>query len=194
MSASVLSRPLPRSWGWSIAVIAAFAVLSTALNLPKLHVYLKYWGAASPRIAMPYQAFGTEMDEQALRAKLAPLGLRCEAETQGAKLGERVCWASLDEADGAPAMSLACFFRNGHLAHVVIDVPWWGHHAMVRRLLATLGAPTALDGQAMQPPLMHWRVAHGTVSINRAPGWDPLAWSVVMWNAQPLRGPARSGS
>lgn len=184
---SLTRRPLPRSWTCSVLAIALVGALVFIANLPRLHVYLKHWGAASPRVAMPYSALSPDMDEKALRAALPSLPLRCISEDKSRNgLGDRVCYASLDAADEAPALTAAFFFDGGRLARGVVHVPWWGHHAAARALVAKLGMPEAIQDQRLKGArLVQWRVANGIVVINRDPGWDPLGWSAVFWMPRP---------
>ena len=180
-------RPLPRSWTWAVLATGLIAGLVVVANLPRMHVYLKHWGTASPRVAMPYAALSPDMDEKALRAALPSLPLRCISEDRARNgLGDRVCWASLDAADGAPALTAAFFFDGGRLAQGVVHVPWWGHHAAARALVAKLGVPEAIqDRRVKGARLVQWGVANGLVGINRDPGWDPLGWSAVFWMPRP---------
>jgi len=195
---SVLSfgrQPLPRSWTFAVLVVVVLSALIFVANLPRMHVYLKHWGSASPRVAMPYAALSPDMDEKALRAVMPSLPLRCMSEDKARNgLGDRVCYASLDAADGAPALTAAFFFDGGRLAQGVVQVPWWGHHAAARALVAKLGMPEAIQDQRVKGArLIQWGVANGIVVINRDPGWDPLGWSAVFWMPRPpgSRPPAR---
>jgi hypothetical protein len=185
MSRSILSRPLPRSWSIFIAAIVIFGAASVFRNTPSLYVYLKHWGATSSRVSVPYADFTADMDERALHANLSPLPVRCIDESfQANGLGERVCYAAIDEADGAPALTFAAFFHHGKLARALVHVPWWGHHAMVRSLVARFGPPVVIESSNPEARLVHWRLQRGTVTINRDPGWDPLTWSTVLWLAE----------
>lgn len=177
---------LPRSWNYAVAGAVAVAAVVTATNLPRLHVYLKYWGTQSPRIDMPYKALSRDMDEKALRATMSTLPLNCIAEDKARNgLGDRVCYSALNAADGAPALTAAFFFDDGRLAHAIVQVPWWGHHAAVRSLVARLGMPDAIQDQPVRGNrLVQWRVPDGLVEFNRDPGWDPLGWSAVYWTAE----------
>lgn len=192
---SSVRRPLPRSWSYAVLAVTMATALVFIANVPRMHVYLKHWGAASPRIAMPYAALSQDMDEKALRAAMPSLPLRCISEDKARNgLGDRVCYASLDAADEAPALTAAFFFDGGRLAQGVVHVPWWGHQAAARALVAKLGRPEAIQDQRVKGVrLIQWGVANGIVVINRDPGWDPLGWSAVFWMPRPpgSRPPAR---
>ena len=188
MSALSFGRqPLPRSWTFVVLGVVVLAAWVFVANLPRMHVYLKHWGSASPRVAMPYAALSPEMDEKALRAAMPSLPLRCISEDKARNgLGDRVCYASLDAADEAPALTAAFFFDGGRLSQGVVHVPWWGHPAAARALVAKLGVPEAIQDQHVKGArLIQWRVANGIVVINRDPGWDPLGWSAVFWMPRP---------
>jgi len=187
MNASSFARlALPRSWSFAIGGAVAIAASVTFANLPRLHVYLKYWGAQSPRIHMPYESLSGDMDEKALRAAVPGVVLNCIAEDKARNgLGDRVCYSSLHAADDAPALTVAFFFDSGRLAHSVVQVPWWTHHAAARSLVARLGMPEAIQDRPVRGSrLVQWRVAGGLVEFNRDPGWDPLGWSAVYWKAE----------
>lgn len=182
-------RPLPRSWSWALGGLVAAAVLVGVRHLPQSHVYLKSWGASSPRIQMPWAALSTAMDERALLAAL-PMPVRCIDDAKASNgLGDRVCYASVDAVDGAPALTVAFFLDAGRLAQATVQLPWWGHHAMARQLVQRLGAPVAIQDEPVKGSrLVQWRLPNGSVNLNRDPGWDPLAWSAVLWTphrAQP---------
>lgn len=182
---AVASRALPKSWTFTVLGVAALAATVCVANLPRMHVYMKHWGASSPRIASPFTRLSGDMDEKALRAALPELSLRCMAEDKARNgLGDRTCFASVDAVDGAPALTAAFFLDSGRLVHAVVQVPWWGHHAAARALVARFGMPEAAnDGPVRGVRLMQWRLASGLVEINRDPGWDPLGWSAMYWMA-----------
>jgi hypothetical protein len=192
-TSALASRALPRSWTFTVLGVIAIGAASLVVNLPRIHVYLKYWGAASPRIANPFAALSGDMDEKALRAALPELSLRCIAEAKAVNgLGDRVCYSSVDRIDGAPALTVAFFLDSGRLAHAVVQVPWWGHHAAARSLVTRFGMPEAIqDTPVRGSRLVQWRLASGLVEINRDPGWDPLGWSALYWKAER---PARSAA
>lgn len=182
---SLGSQALPRSWTFTVLAVVVLAAVVVIANLPRMHVYLKHWGASSPRIASPFTGLSGDMDEKALRAALPDLSLRCMAEDKARNgLGDRACFASVDAVDGAPALTAAFFLDSGRLVHAVVHVPWWGHHAAARSLVSRFGMPEAADSEPVRGVrLMQWRLASGLVEINRDPGWDPLGWSAMYWMA-----------
>ncbi|MES2999173.1 MAG: hypothetical protein V4787_00655 [Pseudomonadota bacterium] len=180
-------RSLPRSWNIAVALLVAVFAALVFTHAGVSHVYLKYFGAKSPRIAVDYAGLSNDMDEKAALAHFAPLALRCMDEPKEInRLGDRVCHAALDAADEVPALTLALFFDSGKLAHATIHVPWWAHHRLAKTLVEKLGAPEALNlAPVAGNRLIQWRVKGGVVVFNRDPGWDPLDWSAVYWQPQP---------
>jgi hypothetical protein len=69
-------RALPRSWNIAVAVLVAAVAALVFTHAGVLHVYLKYFGAKSPRIAVDYAGLSGGMDEKAALAYFAPLALR----------------------------------------------------------------------------------------------------------------------
>jgi hypothetical protein len=182
---SMFRRQLPKSWSWALLGVTGFGAIVALGSVPRMHVYLKYWGGPSPSIAMPWQALSADMDEKALLAA-APLPLKCIEQSKASNgLGGRVCYGSLDAVDGAPALGVAFFLDEGRLAHAVVQVPWWAHHRAARQAIARLGMPEAIqDRPAKGNRLMQWRLANGLVEINRDPGWNPLQWGAIYWKAE----------
>ncbi|MBK0394744.1 hypothetical protein [Ramlibacter algicola] len=183
-------QPLPRSWSWALGGLAVVAAVVVIRHLPQSHVYLKSWGARSPRIEMPWDVLSTAMDERALKAAM-PMPLRCIDEAKESNgLGDRVCYTPVDAVDGVAALTVAFFLDEGRLAQATVQLPWWAHHAMAGQLARRLGAPVAIQDKPVRGVrLLQWRLPNGSININRDPGWDPLAWSAVLWTplqARPL--------
>jgi hypothetical protein len=151
-----------------------------AYNHERLHVYQAYFRDKSPEIRMRYELLSPDMDEAAVRRHFPDVPLRCEAEPSS--LGDRVCYASVEMADGVPALGVALFFEQGRLRRSLIQVPWW-RHLLQKQRLETVHGPA--PRQSGQPVLMAWPMPRGLLVFNRdrVSRWNPLAWSVVMWHA-----------
>lgn len=173
---------LTRSWVWFLRGFAVLGILVALRHLPASHVYVTAWTGNSPALAMPWSRFSAAMGERELQA-MVPLPLRCISEDKAANgLGDRVCYAPVSAVDGVSALTVAFFFDAGALRQAVVHVPWWSHHAMARTLAQGLGAPAVIQERGGSGGrLVQWRLANGSVNFNRDPGWDPLAWSAVMW-------------
>ncbi len=158
-----------------------------------LPVYGAHFGADLPSATMRYAQLSGAMDELALRRHFATVPLRCGPRPASpgspntpSTSTDRVCNGALREADGVAALALTAHFGNGRLREVTMAVPWWAHHASVRRLVQTLGAPATLEKDPTQPGMVRsigWSLPAGSVAQNRDPGWDPLRWSLVAWRA-----------
>ncbi|MDP3702664.1 MAG: hypothetical protein Q8R72_17325 [Hylemonella sp.] len=172
---------------WWLKYILGFLVvlvaILVALNFSRLHMYQTYFGQASPEVAMRYELLSPSMDEAAVRRHFEGMALNCVAENTG--MGDRVCYAAVDMADGVPALGVALFFRKGRLNQSVVQVPWWRHLRQKQRLLALHGEPQ-LQQQPGETPLLAWRMPHGLLVFNqdRISDLNPLSWSVVMWHAR----------
>lgn len=169
---------------WWLKHVLLIALLAgaglAAYNYDRLHVYQTYFREKSPEIRMRYELLSPDMDEAAVQRHFPGVPLRCEGEPS--KLGERVCHAWVEMADGVPALGVALFFEQGRLRRSLIQVPWWRHLLQKQRLETDYGPP---ERQSGQPVLMAWRMPHGLLVFNRdrVSSWNPLAWSVLMWHA-----------
>lgn len=149
----------------------------------RLHVYEYYLREKLPRISTDFAALSADMDEAALRKHYASVPLRCVA--QGPiddSLGERVCYESIERADGDAALALAAFFHNGKLVRVMVQTPWWVHASWIQRLTTQYGsAVRAVGGSTMGAPSLRWTMPNGHVEINRDRSWNLLKWNVILW-------------
>ena len=96
-------------------------------------------------------------------------------------LGERVCYAQIDKADGDAALMLATFFNQGKLVRAMVQVPWWVHGAWLQRFNAQLGQPQPVGEE------LRWKMPNGQVEFSRSRSWNPLEWNVILWTAQNSR-------
>jgi hypothetical protein len=178
----VLNRPLPRPVTIPLLLVSAYAVLMMLINFPSLHVYQKYFGETLPRTSVPWQALSSAMDEPALRAQFAGLPLRCLADAS--HLGDRVCYAAVQEVDGHPALTLALFLRKGRLTLATVHVPWWAHGRAADALALRLGASRPASGGPLTA-LRRWTVPGGVVDMNERRSFNLLGWSAIVWTPRP---------
>ncbi|MGC3988019.1 MAG: hypothetical protein QM777_26680 [Pseudorhodoferax sp.] len=178
-------EPRPRRSG--ALLLAALLVLAGLLwaGRAELPAQLARWTGAGARaeLALDYARLAPALDTAALARQLGGLTLPCQAQGDAS-----VCEAALARANGIPAAALRARFQNGHLQSLDLLLPWWEHHRAVGMLTERLGAPggseaLADDGQPLAA--LRWRVPAGTVQIARAPGWNPLRWATVRWDAAP---------
>jgi hypothetical protein len=163
--------------------VMALMVLLIFFNQDRMDVYGTYLRQKSPEITTHLTELSTEMDEAMIRQHFKDVPLRCVAQGAGSDgLGDRVCYASIDKADGDAALTLAVFFRKGRLAHAIIQIPWWVHTTWVRRLTSQFGSSQhagriSLLGGTMQ----RWQMPNGFVEFNGSRSFNPLEWNVVFW-------------
>lgn len=166
----------------AIGLFAAFIVL----NYDRLHVYGTYIRETSPEIATRLTELSVEMNEAAIRRHFAGVGLRCLAPSPGSEnLGDRLCYAAIDAADGDAALTLAVSFRRGKLTHAFVQVPWWVHESWMNRLEARYGQPR--HAGLVSPfggPVLRWSMPNGFVEFNRDRSLNPLAWNMIFWTGE----------
>lgn len=174
------------AWGKLLILLAlAIVVVVAGVNLERLRMYQTYFSQTSPSVTMRYEQLSGSMDEAAVRAHFAGITLTCMPEPPAPQaLGDRVCFAATDLVDGVPALGMAAFFQRGQLRHTLVQVPWWRHLRQKTRLQATYGLPRLLATPG-EPVLQTWKLSGGLLVFNeqRTRNLDPLAWSIVMWNA-----------
>lgn len=167
---------------WILAGLLAIALVLVLVNFSRLHMYRTYFGERSPEVSMRYELLAAAMDEAAVRRHFEGIALNCVPEGSG--LGDRVCYASVERADGVPALGVALFFRKGRLQHSVVQVPAWRHLLQKQRLIAAYGPPRMREDPG-EAPLLTWQLPKGLLVYNRdrISNLNPLAWGVVMWSA-----------
>lgn len=177
-------EPRPRRSG--ALLLAAVLLLAGLLwaGRAELPEHLARWyGDGRARIALDYTRLSAELGPAALARLAGGVPLPC----QDLADGRRVCEAALTEANGLPSARLRASWQQAQLQTTEVTVPWWAHHAAVRMLTLRLGPPVradaALPGDAQSGIL--WALPHGSLVIDRAPGWNPLQWSTVQWRASP---------
>lgn len=166
-----------------LVIVLLMAATLAAANYERLHVYQRYFLETSPSVTMRYEQLSGSMDEAAVRRHFEGTSLNCAPE--GGGLGDRVCYAHVDEVDGMPALSMALFFNKGRLGHALIQTPWWHHLRQKQRLLAKWGQPHAHQ-QSEDVPLLAWNLPNGQVVYNseRVSNLNPMAWGILMWTAR----------
>ena len=174
---NVMNRPLPRSVTIPLLVLLAYAVLMGLINFPVLHVYQKHFRETLPKTSVPWQSLSPALDEPALRALFPGLPLRCMAD--GGTMGDRVCFAAVEEVDGYPALTIALFLRKGRLTLATVHVPWWGH-GRAAEALARLGPSEPASG-GTSTRLRRYIVANGVVDMNERRSFNLLSWSAIVW-------------
>jgi hypothetical protein len=192
-----MSRPQNRplmlrlgAWGYLglallLGVVAEVWVHSGATAEPDaaddISLYTQHVTQGQGAVSMRYAQLSAQMDEAALQAHFVGLGLVCQpAQAQSAK---QECLAAPEQVDGVSALQLRLVLVDGGLTQATVLVPWWSHHAALRVLLRDLGAAQALSPEDDPHPSIAWRVPGGEVRLNRAPGFDPLRASSIVWRA-----------
>lgn len=166
----------------AVVLLAIYVFLSQ----DRLAVYGRYIRNTSPEISTNFSALKPSMDETAVRQHFDGVPLTCDGQSPGSNsLGERVCYAAIDKADGHAALTLAAFFNKGKLVRAFIQVPWWAHNSWLQSLMAQWGQPQQAGiVSKFGGPVLRWRMPNGYVECNRDRGFNPLSWSVVIWTAQ----------
>jgi hypothetical protein len=172
------SRRAPLAAGLALAALAALLWTGRA-ELPE-HL-TRWFGDGRARIAIDYSRLSAELDAASLARLAGGVPLPC----QDLAGGQRVCEAALTEANGLPAAHLRASWQQARLQTTEVRMPWWAHHDAVRMLTTRLGPPVradaALPGSAQ--PGIFWALPHGSLRIDRAPGWNPWHWSALQWRA-----------
>ena len=169
-----------------IAALAALALL-VFTHRDRMDVYGTYIRQTSPSVEIRLADLSVAMDEAAVRKHFDGVPLQCVAQASGPDiLGERVCYAQIDRADGQAALMLATFFNQGHLVRAVVQVPWWVHGVWIQRFTAQWGQPVQAGRVSLLGgPILRWKVANGQVEFNRDRSFNPLDWNVIVWTGRP---------
>jgi hypothetical protein len=165
----------------AIALLVGFAALLW-LHRDALPLYGAHLTGNLPAVTLRPNQLANNMDEAALRRHFGSLSWTCTSEPRNA--AARNCVAAVSSTDDVAALSLTARLANGRLQSAELLLPWWAHHTMLRKLVATLGAPAHVDRQAPVPAVRRqvgWRVDGGMVLLDRDPGWDPLRPSALTW-------------
>jgi hypothetical protein len=178
-----LNRPLPRWSLWLLGLLAVAIALIVLPHLGSLHVYEKHFRGNAPQVRLRFDELSTAMDEPAVKAHFQDqLSLTCIPETQ-VPLGNRVCYSALRRANGAPALTMALFLRDGRLRHGVLHVPWWAHGAVQANFTRDHGRPQPAGVDETGTPLLRWNLPNGRLEMNKSRYFGPLNHSTVLWTA-----------
>lgn len=170
-----MNQELPKWLQVTLVSVLVALGLMMFLQRDRLHVYSRYMREKSPEITMRFAELSHDMDEAAVRKHYEGVGLQCASE--GGSLGDRVCYASIDRADGMAAMTLATFFVKGKLVRALVQMPWWSHGTWQKALKAQYGLYQHAG------PVLRWTIPNGSLEANRNRGINPLSPSVLMWMA-----------
>jgi len=134
-------------------------------------------------VRLPIAALSGDMREKEVRGMLAQVPLQCDPlGPEDKELGDRACSADIRSLNGVGALRLAFFFREGTLAQLKVDIPWWLHRKQARALLKEFGAPTAVQQLPVAGErLVGWEMQRGNLFYNRDADPNPLWWNTVYW-------------
>jgi hypothetical protein len=178
-----MNNSLPKWIQIVMALLVTTVALLVFLNHDRMHVYGTYLREKSPEITTRLLDLSTEMDEPQLKKHFEAVSLTCVDQTPESNgLGDRVCYSAIDKADGDAALTLAAFLRQGKLAHVIVQVPWWVHKSRITRLTAQFGQPSRAGLVArFGGPVLRWTLPSGHIDVNRDRSFNVLNWNVILW-------------
>jgi hypothetical protein len=181
-----MDQEIPTWLKVTIFSVLAIAGLVVFFNYDGVLAYGTYIREKSPDVNLNMTGFSVDMDESKVRKHFEGVRLICVPERRS-DLGDRVCYAVIDKADGDPALTLVAFLKAGKLAHVLVQVPWWVHKTWIDRLALRFGSPgTSGETAAHDNISLKWKMPNGFVEVNRERRLNPLAWNIVMWTGQTL--------
>ncbi|TVT47423.1 MAG: hypothetical protein FHP94_15180 [Denitromonas halophila] len=159
--------------------ISVFLLLNKNLFLDNV----ASWRRGTASFSLDLNTLSGRLTEAGVLRRFPELELRCQsAPADIQNLGDRVCYNYAKRFDGYGAHFVAFFLRDGKLASMKVDVPWWWHAGMEKRLIERYGRPT---GRQILPTgdqrLEGWQLAQGSVFYNRDPDLNPLQWNTVYW-------------
>jgi hypothetical protein len=181
-----MSQALPK-WVKVLGLtIIVLILLMVVFNQDQMDVYGTYLRQKSPEITTRLAQLSGEMDEAMVQQHFTGVPLRCMAQGPGNdSLGDRVCYASIDKADGDVALILAVFFRKERLVHLIVQMPWWVSDTWVRRFNAQFGMPQhAGRVSRWGGPVLRWPMPNGYVETNSDRSFNPLELNVVIWTGK----------
>jgi len=173
-------------------IVAALVVLGIVLwiNADLLYVYRTYYLQKSPSISLRYTDLSADMGESEIRKHFEGVGLHCINESKASNgLGDRVCYGSIERADGLPALTLATFSNKGRLHHVLVQVPNWTHGRWLQRFVGLHGKADR-DGRVdmiLGGPVLRWSLPNGKLNMSRERELNPMQWSTVLWVAAEVK-------
>jgi hypothetical protein len=169
-----------------ITLVLAFAGLGLMLFDARedLHTYQTYFRDKSPDVSLRIGELSTRMDEAAFRKHFESVPIQCVAEQS--TLGDRLCYSSIDSADGLPALTLLAFLNKGKLAFVIVQVPWWRHGTWLKSLKLKFGSfqKAGVTGDE-RGAVLRWALDNGFLEMSQKRAFNPMDWSTVMWTGTP---------
>lgn len=174
------------------AIVGSLVVLGVILwrNSGLIYTYQKYFFQSSPSISLRYADLSAEMGEAEILKHFEGAGLRCINQSKAANgLGDRVCYASIDRADGLPALTIATFSNHGRLNHVLLQVPNWTHRSWLQRFVGQHGKAER-DGKVdsvLGGPVLRWNLPNGKLNMSRERELNPMRWSTLLWVAAEVK-------
>lgn len=179
-----MGRTLNR-WFKVIVMTGLVAVaLLLALNVDRLATYRAHFRGALPATELRLNELSVAMDSTAVKQHFQGLDFRCHH--QPSSLGDVYCYADVSRVDGLSALLVVTHFRQDHLTHVVVQMPWWAHGRWLDKLLAENGRfTTAGLASRFGGPVLRWPVPNGQLEFNRDRSFNPLEWSALFWSGRP---------
>lgn len=173
-----------------LLVIAAFIGINWQLFQDNINPLFYRRG---PDMTIRLEEFTERMTEADVVRRASEIPLSCEDNSAALPLGNHICYSNIGSYAGVRALRVVFFFLEGHLANVKVDIPWWSHSQMAKRLIKDLGKPTG--GQTVPVEgvrLVGWQVKNGNILFNRDPDRNPLMWNTIHWMS-PLESEKRGG-
>ena len=178
-----MNTQIPRWLVMIMTLVLASVALLVFFNYDRMHIYGTYLREKSPEITLRLIDLSSEMNEALLRKHFEGVSLNCISQSfESNGLGDRVCYASIDRADGDAALTLAAFFRKDKLSSVIAQVPWWIHQSRISRLTTQFGQPI-MAGRVSRfgGPVLRWSLPNGYVEANRDRSLNPFEWNLIKW-------------
>ena len=158
-----------------LAVIVGLSALCLFYSQERIETYQIHMRQKWPEVQLRLAELSKDMDEAAVKAHFAGLSLSCRNDP-ASNLGDRMCYADVDKANGMSALGVAVALRKGKLTHAIVMVPWWAHGRWFDSL-------TSHYGPAVGSPVIRWSMPNGSLEFNRNRSINPLEWSVVFFSA-----------
>ena len=135
-----------------------------------------------PSMIASLQDFDEQMTEADILRRLPEMSLRCVSDPEALPLGDRYCYSNIGSYAGLRALRIYLFLKDGRLATIKVDIPWWLHRQMGNKLVKDLGAPTgAQSSPVLGVRLVGWQLPNGNLLYNRDADPNPLMWNTIFW-------------
>ena len=181
-----MNQDLPRWVIVTISVVIGALALMVFLNFERLDVYRTYLREKSPEIQTRFNDLSVSMDEATVKQHFSGLAFRCMVQRAGEDdLGERVCYAPIEKADGEAALGLAALFNKSKLVRVIVQMPWWVLDGWAERSTLQYGEPKFAGRVSLVGgPVLRWTLPNGHLESNRDRSFNLLSWNVVIWTGR----------